>query len=449
MKNKYIIMCLLGLFIPSLQAQIVSVASGSGFNIKAGTIIGAGGLELTPSSDFNLTSSLSQSSSGSTTAPITSINKSYQFETSTPRYRGTIQLNYQNTELNGVAENGLKLLYHNGNRWALESGSSNNAAENSVSATVTGKKLNEISLANNTTNTASTQIEEVQCGTTLTSLTTVIAPIAVPLAQGYQYKVTNITTNQVNYYTRSKTASFALSQRADAGSSMSITFSTTYAIAVAVKINGVFSAFGSSCSVQTPALPTPKIHDDLCGTTLENTDSYLYLNEKVAEQNDYRYKVTQGAQETVYERIGATYFSHPFQLKELPEGVKYDTPYTIAVSVFYNGAWQNYGTSCIVSTPAAPQSKLATSQCGINLNKDNSNELVAQIVRVAQAYRFTVSKGASTYTVETANGAQRSFRMTEVPGLTLESATTYTIQVAIKANDTWQPYGESCTVTTN
>jgi hypothetical protein len=291
------------------------------------------------------------------------------------------------------------------------------------------------------------KVQDSQCGVTLAALSTVIVPIAVPLAQGYQYKVTNTATNEVNFYTRSKTATFALSQRADAGSgSVAIKLSSTYSIAVAVKHNGVFSDYGDACLVSTPLLATTQIHDALCGTTLANINSYLYLKAKVAGQNGYRYKVTQGSEVRTYDRIVTRF--NPFQLKQLLGGAAYATTYEVAVSVFYNGAWQPYGETCTVTTPAAPQSKLATTQCGITLNKTNTNVLTANYVGVAQAYRFEVSKGASAYTVETASGLLRTFKMTEVPGLTLESGATYVIRVAIKANGTWQPYGTSCNVTT-
>jgi hypothetical protein len=291
------------------------------------------------------------------------------------------------------------------------------------------------------------KVQDSQCGINLTALSTVIVPFAVPLAQGYKYKVTNTVTNEVNYYTRSATATFALSHRPDTNSgSVAIKLSSTYSVAVAVKHNGVFSAYGDACLVSTPLLPTTKIQDALCGNTLANINSYLYLKAQVAGNNGYRFKVTQGAEERTYDRPTSPVY--PFQLKQLVGGAAYATTYEVAVSVFYNGAWQPYGAPCTVTTPAALQSKLATTQCGITLNKTNTNVLTANSVGVAQAYRFEVSKGVSTYTVETASGLLRTFKMTEVAGLTLESGATYSIRVAIKANGTWQPYGTSCNVTT-
>ena len=39
---------MIGFFSNIMQAQVLSITSGSDFNIKAGTVIGAEGLDLTP-----------------------------------------------------------------------------------------------------------------------------------------------------------------------------------------------------------------------------------------------------------------------------------------------------------------------------------------------------------------------------------------------------------------
>lgn len=148
MKNKYIYLplCLLGLLIPSLQAQIVSVAAGSGFNIKAGTVVGAAGLDLTPSADFSITSSLSRSTVANNPSNTTTINRSYQFETTTAAYTGDIKINYEDTELNGLAKSDLKLLYNDGSVWTFDNSSVNNVNANFVSTTISAKTLNELTL---------------------------------------------------------------------------------------------------------------------------------------------------------------------------------------------------------------------------------------------------------------------------------------------------------------
>lgn len=148
MKNKYIYLtlCLLGLLIPNMHAQIVSVTSGSGFNIKAGTVIGAAGLDITPSADFSLTSSLSKSATLSNSTTIAHINRSYKFGATTAAFSGALKFNYQDSELNGLTESNLKLLYNDGSGWLSENISTNNATANYETATLTSKTLNELSL---------------------------------------------------------------------------------------------------------------------------------------------------------------------------------------------------------------------------------------------------------------------------------------------------------------
>ena len=137
-----------------------------------------------------------------------------------------------------------------------------------------------------------------------------------------------------------------------------------------------------------------------------------------------------------------------FRLTSLSGGASYNTTYTVSVATRYNGIWSEYGEECLITTPAAPLTKLQDRQCGITLNSGNTDLLYANPVSVAQKYRFEVSLGADVYTYDTASSSVRSFGMTEVPGLTLVNGTTYAVKVAIMANDEWQPYGESCTITT-
>lgn len=124
---------------------IISVASGSGFNIKAGTIISAEGLDLTPSSDFSLGTSLILSGALNNTMNFFPIRKSYQFSATTAAYSGLVKIYYQESELNGLDETALKLLIHNGSSWSLDNNSSSNTTDNLVyNNSVSGVSLREI-----------------------------------------------------------------------------------------------------------------------------------------------------------------------------------------------------------------------------------------------------------------------------------------------------------------
>jgi hypothetical protein len=149
MKNKYIYLTLylLGLLIPRMHAQIVSVALDTGFNIKAGTVIGADGLDLKPASDFSFASSLSRSTIVSNPTSTTTIKRSYKFEKTTALYSGEIKINYEDSELNGLSESNLLLFYNDGAAWFTDNSSINNAAANYQTAIVISKTLNELSLS--------------------------------------------------------------------------------------------------------------------------------------------------------------------------------------------------------------------------------------------------------------------------------------------------------------
>ena len=56
---------------------------------------------------------------GNATA-IPYINRSYNFGATTIAYSGALQLNYKDSELNGLTESNLKLLYNDGITWATD-----------------------------------------------------------------------------------------------------------------------------------------------------------------------------------------------------------------------------------------------------------------------------------------------------------------------------------------
>lgn len=512
-----------------MQAQELSVVSGSGFNIKAGTVIGLEGLDLTPSSDFSLTSSLSRNTTlSNSTLSLANINKSFKFSETTAVFSGSIKLNYQDSELNGLTESNLKLLYNVGTGWFSDNTSTNNASLNYGVSTLTDKPLNELTLG--IINRNITKIQDSQCGITLTSLATTISANAVSGASGYRFKVINGATTEIieaasgsrwfrltslpggAFYNTTYTISVAVKRNnvwGEYGDPCSITtpvfpatkvqnsqcgitlasintyispnrvwnntgyrykvvngastqtieavgwfrltslesgafYNTAYTISVATRYNGVWSEYGEECIVTTPVAPATKVRDSQCGITLASLNTTILAN-AVSNTTGYRFKVVN---QTTEETIDAVSGSRWFRLTSLSGGVLYNTTYTVSVATRYNGVWSEYGEECLITTPTAPLTKLQDKQCGITLNSGNTTLLYANPVSVALKYRFEVSLGADTYLYDTNSNNERSFRMTEVPGLTLVDGTTYAVKVAIMANDVWQPFGESCNITT-
>jgi hypothetical protein len=92
----------------SAQQTILSAGSSQTLFIKAGTILGADSLVLTPSSNFTFSSNtLTVSPTAVNLAPAPSINRVYSL-TSQINFTGTIQLYYQPSELNGNPESALQ-----------------------------------------------------------------------------------------------------------------------------------------------------------------------------------------------------------------------------------------------------------------------------------------------------------------------------------------------------
>ncbi len=147
-----------GLFSSALQAQILSAGENTEFSIGAGTIVSADSLELTPSAIYSFSNNtLSKSNAVSNSTSINHINKVYQFSATASPYYGVLKIYYNNSQLNGIAASGLKLLVHNGTSWSLDNTSSSIEANNVVlNNSVSGVSLKEITAAACSPNTGDT-----------------------------------------------------------------------------------------------------------------------------------------------------------------------------------------------------------------------------------------------------------------------------------------------------
>jgi hypothetical protein len=282
------------------------------------------------------------------------------------------------------------------------------------------------------------KVIDSQCGVTLSALNTLIRANAITGVSRYKFKVVHGATTEIIEPTTS--AKWFRLTSLPGG----VFYNTAYTISVAVKKNNVWSDFGDECTVTTPAFPLTKVKDSQCGVTLASITTFISAD-AVNAASGYRFKVVNGASTEIIEAASG---SRWFRLTSLPGGASYTTTYTVSAASRYNGVWSDYGNECTVTTPAAPLSKLIDRQCGMTLASDNATLLYATSVSVAEKYRFEVSLGSDVYTYDTASSSEKSFRMTNVPGLTLVSGTTYTVRVAPMINGLWQPYGDSCSVTT-
>ena len=277
-------------------------------------------------------------------------------------------------------------------------------------------------------------LQPSQCGITLTNIATAIYANQVSGASGYRFEVTNGSNVRVYDAVNS---SFNLLNLAGGA-----TYATTYTIRVAVKTApGFWRAYAASCTVTTPAVPaTTNVIAAQCGSTLTNLANTIYADQ-VTAASQYRFEVSDGVNPV---RTFDTAVNR-FNLGNLLGGAAYATTYTVRVSLFIGGIFQDYGASCTLTTPLTPgTSNVTPSQCGITISNSWATIYATQVPE-ATGYRFEVVNGASTRFFDTPNSR---FNLHNLAGAPPATSTTYTIRVAILYNSVYQPFGSSCTITT-
>ena len=187
------------------------------------------------------------------------------------------------------------------------------------------------------------QINPSQCGMTLPTIGTVIATTPVAGATGYKFRITNTTANAmgnnlVQEITRTNHwFTLAMLTRYNYGSS--------YAIEVAVKTTGGYTAYGNACTVYAPAVPTLAS----CGQTVA-TATTLVRTTATNLATQYRFQVTRIAtQETITFDTANYWFSFRVNVPGYAAGEQYG----VRVAVMTAGAWSPYGDACDITAPIA------------------------------------------------------------------------------------------------
>ena len=265
------------------------------------------------------------------------------------------------------------------------------------------------------------QIDASQCGLILVDDNTDIYCNSIFGATIYEFRLVNGGTTLT---IQKPSRTFKLSQVSG------ITGGTIYNVSVRTFTNGIWSSFGPSCTI-TSSNALTKIIASQCGVIITNVSTDLYAD-NVSGATQYRFRITNGGNiQTILKA------SRTFKLSQLPT-VFYSAANIIDVDAFVNGAWIGYGATCSITTPSIPTSNIIASQCGITVASINT-EIYADAVFGATQYRFRINGGF------VATKSSRLFRLSEIPGLTIN--TIYSIDVAVFIDGAWQIYGPTCNVT--
>lgn len=125
------------------------VLPGTEVIFSANTVVSVDDLTMTPDADF-IVSGFSLNKFTSTERPATNvaISRVYRFSKTIENFSGSIRIRYEDGELNGLLESGLRLNIHDGSAWHAYDNNINDEGANTVyTASLTNVQLKEITLA--------------------------------------------------------------------------------------------------------------------------------------------------------------------------------------------------------------------------------------------------------------------------------------------------------------
>ena len=280
-----------------------------------------------------------------------------------------------------------------------------------------------------------TSIIDAQQNSTLAFLTTPIIAKVVNGANGYKFEA---TSNGISLSYTSASKSFNLTQLPSV-----VKYSTTYSIKVAYSTdNGLtFSEYGSPCMITTPDAPLTKVRASQCGITFTSINSSIIAEQKYGATN-YKFR-SNNNEGSIVELISSNYYIN----LSLLTGNKLGKTYTIDVAYSTDGGttYTAYGDDCNITTPAAPLTKIRSTQCN-TLIPILTTVISANTVNGANKYKFEVVGNSQTREFETTSAG---FRLTSLAG-GVSLGTVYTIRVAYSFDGgaNWSAYGDACTITT-
>jgi Putative metal-binding motif/Secretion system C-terminal sorting domain len=246
-----------------------------------------------------------------------------------------------------------------------------------------------------------TSLLATHCGSTITNLSTTITAYYVVGAQGYRFRVRNLTTNAVQIKDR-PTNTFTFS------SLIGINIGTSYQVDVALLLNGVWQPFyGAPCIINT-ASPVSTLGAQ-CGTTLTSMNQWVYAT-YYSTASGYRFRVTNtstSAVQTLTTSLNRFYFN------QLPSQ-SFGTTYFVEVALRNtDGTYLPYGPGCNITTPpSARETEEAGDDAVANTSTSVKFKAIAYPNPFADHFKLNIT---------TANNSAIQIRVYDMLGKQLES----------------------------
>ena len=216
---------------------------------------------------------------------------------------------------------------------------------------------------------------------------------------------------------------------------------------------GEWGSFGPTCVVHVSGLPTTSLTSTYCNTNQTTLNDIFYVT-PISSASQYRYHITASGYDNTIETSNSNNFFRFTTINPSisPGGVKYGTTYSIEAAASVGGAWLPYGSTCTLTTPTAPFTKLQTSQCNTSISS-GSTFIYWNAIHGASNYQYKVSGTFSNgyRTREIYRNSSNNFFIlswANQSGSTILANQTYYVQVKYFAGQ-WEAYGDSCSITTS
>ena len=292
-----------------------------------------------------------------------------------------------------------------------------------------------------------TQLKAAFCPTTVPSLGTNIRCNGVSGAEGYRFEIWDQTQSD-----SIKTYDSYANNRGNrlrftwVGGGV-IEYSTTYSIRVSWYDleTDTWSVPGSFCEVTTPFGPTTQLNPTFCGSEISSESTNIPCTQ-VPGAIQYRFEVSVGG--TVLENIDKSTYKLRFSDFTSPGHPQSCTQYDIRVAyrTTSGGVWSDFGTSCFV-TYRVPTTIISPVYCGTTINYLQQDTIHANILGVADGYRFRIESGGTVIEDTVLNpSTYNGITLRKFPGV--QYGQTYNISVKIRSNGCWGEYGSSCQIST-
>lgn len=188
-----------------------------------------------------------------------------------------------------------------------------------------------------------TQVQAQYCGTTVSSLTSLIRVDRLPTSSNYEYELTDSASGgTLTYLRNSSNTSLRLSWITG------ILNGRSYFIRVRAFVNGAWTAYGSSCTVRTPGIPATQLQAAYCGYVATAWNEII-RTERVSGANGYEFEFADTASAGVF-----TYLRNSSNLAirlSWVTGLMPNRVYAVRVRARVGSNFGPFGPVCYVTTP--------------------------------------------------------------------------------------------------